>query len=99
MQTLADKLSNIELKVRQLALKLERLKNENNTLVNENENLKAELNKKDSNVSLMQDQVAKAQNVLDKRRESDPEHSIKLRKDIEQYINEVDKCIEWLNNN
>ena len=96
MQTLADKLSNIELKVRQLALKLERLKNENNTLVNENKNLKAELNKKDSNFSLMQDQVAKAQNALDKKRESDPEHSIKLRKDIEQYINEVDKCIEWL---
>ena len=96
MQTLADKISNIELKVRQLALKLERLQNENNTLIKENTNLKAELDKKDSTLSLMQDQVANAQNALDKKRESDPEHSIKLRQDIEQYINEVDKCIEWL---
>ena len=96
MQTLADKLSNIELKVRQLALKLERLQNENNTLINENNILKTELNKKDSKLSLMQDQVAKAQIALDKKRESDPEHSRKLRKDIEQYIAEVDKCIEWL---
>ncbi len=96
MQTLADKLSNIELKVRQLALKLERLQNENNTLINENNNLKAELNKKDSKLSLMQEQTAKAQNALQKKRESDPEYSKKLRKDIEQYINEVDKCIEWL---
>jgi glutaredoxin 2 len=44
----------------------------------------------------MQEQTAKAQNALQKKRESDPEYSKKLRKDIEQYINEVDKCIEWL---
>ena len=96
MQTLSDKLSNIELKVRQLALKLERLQNENNTLTKENNDLKTELNKKDSKLGLMQEQVAKAQYALEKKRENDPEHSEKLRKDIEQYINEVDKCIEWL---
>ena len=99
MQILSDKLSNIELKVRQLALKLERLQNENNTLINENNNLKTEVNKKDSTLSLMQDQVVKAQNAKENKQESDPERSKKWRMDIEQYINEVDKCIEWLQKN
>ena len=99
MQTLTDKLSNIELKVRQLALKLERLQNDNNTLKNENNDLKTEVNKKDSTLSLMQDQAAKVQNALETKQESDPERSKKWRKDIEQYINEVDKCIEWLQKN
>lgn len=86
------------MKVRQLALKLECLQNENNTLINENENLKAELNQKDSKLSQMHEQVSKAQIALEKKRKSDPEYSEKLRSEIEQYIQEVDKCIEWLQN-
>ena len=96
MQTLSEQLGSIELKVRQLALRLERLQNENKTLLQENTALKTELDKKENKLSQIEQKVAKTQVALDEKREDDPGRSKKLRKEIEQYINEVDKCIEWL---
>ncbi len=98
MQTLSEQLGNIELKVRQLALRLERLQNENKTLLQENTKLKAELSNKDDKLSQIEQKVAKTQVALEEKRENGPERSMKLRKEIEQYIDEVDKCIEWLQN-
>ena len=46
----------------------------------------------------MEERVARSKVALDTASNSDPEHSKKLRKEIEQYIAEVDKCIEWLQN-
>lgn len=99
MQALSEKLNGIELKVRQLALRLERLQNENKSLLQENKKLRTELTKKDDKLGVLEGKVARSQAALEVRRDNDPEDSKKLRKEIEQYIKEVDKCIEWLQNN
>ena len=98
-RSLTDKLSNIELKVRQLALRLERLQNENSTLLLENKNLKSELLQNTNKLGQMEEKVVRSKVALDSKRDSDPEYSKKLRKEIDQYIGEIDKCIEWLQNN
>ncbi len=98
LQSLTDKLNNIELKVRQLALRLERLQNENSTLLLENKQLKSELAQNNSKIGQMEERVARSKVALDLQRESNPESSKKLRKEIDQYISEIDKCIEWLQN-
>ena len=99
LQSLTEKLTNIELKVRQLALRLERLQNENSTLLLENKQLKSELLQNTNKLGQMEEKVVRSKAALDVQRDSDPEYSNKLRKEIDQYISEIDKCIEWLQNN
>ncbi len=98
MQALSEKLTNIELKVRQLALRLERLENEKQRLLEDNKKLRTELVKKDNRLGQLEEKVAKSSAALELKRQNDPERSKKLRKEIEQYIREVDKCIAWLQN-
>ena len=99
MDSISDKVSRIELKIRQLALKIERLENDNKSLLEENRLLKAELSKGGSKSSDLELKLAKAQNALVEKRENDPEETKKLRKKIDQYVVEIEKCIEWLNAN
>lgn len=98
MQNLSEKLGNVELKVRQLALKLDRLQNENSSLLEENNQLKNSITANNNRVIELEQKLLGSQQVLEKKRNDGPESSKKLRKDIEQYIQEVDKCIEWLQN-
>lgn len=96
---LSNKVDSIELKVRQLAVKIERLRNENAALIVENRQLKAELDRQGGTVDALKNKLEKTQRVLAKNGEREPEHSEKLRKQIDQYIQEIDRCIEWLHNN
>lgn len=96
--SLSDKIDNIELKVKHLAIKLERLQNENTALQEENELLKAELDRKNDTVDNLKNKLKESQQVLEVNREENPEHNVKLREQIDQYIIEIDKCIEWLQN-
>ncbi len=98
---LSERIDSIELKIRELAFKLERLKKENAVLREENQELKAEAER-------LREQSAEAfnDNLNQKSRPepeaqplAEPEQSEKLREQIDQYIQEIDKCIEWLNNN
>ena len=97
MQVISDKLEGIELKLRQLALKMERLQSQNADLLDENKTLRLKLSKQDNAVGLLEDNLHKSQQSLEKMRETEPPGSKKIRKDIERYIKEIDKCIEWLN--
>lgn len=97
METLSNKLDQIELKLRQLALKIERLEGANAALLEENQQLKAENNKGGSQNSDLEMRLAKAEQALEIKRAEDPEESKKIRKEIDRYIKEIDKCIEWLN--
>ena len=99
MDSISDKVSRIELKIRQLALKIERLENDNKSLLEENRLLKAELSKGGSKSSNLEVKLADAQKALVDKRESDPEDTKRLRKKINQYVVEIEKCIEWLNAN
>jgi len=99
METLSDKLNSIELKVRQLALKLERLQNENAELLEENKVLKKKVENRINKTTVLEEKLTKTQVALDKRRDDDPKSSKRMRKEVDQYIKEIDKCIEWLQNN
>lgn len=95
----SEKIDNIELKIRQLALKLDRFIQENNNLKNENERLKTDLDKQKGAVMTLKDKLDKTQGMLEKQHVNESEHSIELKQQLDQYIKEIDKCIEWLSNN
>lgn len=95
---LTEKINNIEDKVRKLALKMERIQKENAALTEENRKLANELTAKTTVVSDLQSKLANGQQKIVTKVESDSGMDKKLRKEIDQYIKEIDKCIDWLQN-
>lgn len=93
---LNESLQNIESKVERLSTEIRRLRRENVSLAMENENLKSAAAKSDEMVVDLKRQLEKAQLALDRKQEDDPEYSIRLRKQIDKHIEELNKCIEWL---
>jgi predicted nucleic acid-binding Zn-ribbon protein len=93
---ITEQVETIELKVRQLVLKMERINRENTALHQENELLKTELDRQKGTVGILKDKLENTQRVLDLRRKEEPEQSAKLKEQIDQYIEEIDSCIEWL---
>ena len=98
MNNLSEKMDTIEMKVRQMALRLQRAQKENDKLADENEKLRAELSKYSNKTNDLEKKLQRTTVALEEKQENDPEHSKKLRKEIEQYIKEIDKCIERLKN-
>jgi chromosome segregation ATPase len=96
---IADRLESIELKVRQLALKQERLQRENSVLQAENQQLKAGIDKQEATVIALKDKLETAQRAFQEKAEEEDEQSQQLKQLIDQYILEIDKCIEWLHHN
>jgi chromosome segregation ATPase len=94
--SIGEQIDNIELKVRQLVLKMERISKENSSLQSENQRLKAELDRQKGTVGVLKDKLENTQRALDLQRDEEPKHSAKLREQIDQYIREIDTCIEWL---
>jgi len=95
MQVTSDKIEGIELKIRQLAMKLERLEGENTKLSEENKKLRAGISEKTNALGLLEENLQKSQLSLGKPEA--PKASKKLKKDIERYIRDIDKALEWLN--
>jgi len=95
----SEKIDNIELKIRQLSQKMDRLNEENNNLKAENERLKTDLDKQKGAVQTLKNKLDKTQGMLDTQHVNEPAHSEELKKQLDQYIKEIDKCIEWLSNN
>ena len=94
MQALADKITGIEEKVKLLARKLEQVQTENAALKEENRKLRTDL-------AVIQEkgiQVGPPVAIVPKEKEKNGEslNSKKLKKEIDQYIKEIDKCIAWL---
>ena len=92
MVNLSDKISSIEFKVRQLALKLERLEAEKVVLLEENNQLRAALRteRQKSNAAIVPNRTIVVKEGID------AERGKKIRKEIDQHIKQIDKCIEWL---
>ena len=90
---------NIELKIQQLAQKLERLSEENIALKQTNEQLKEELDRQKGSVNALQEKLTLAQVSIDAKLEEKVENTKQLKHEIDQYIVEIDRCIEWLHNN
>lgn len=91
---LSEKLENIELKIRQLAQKMERLQVENGALLDENKRLKAEIDRQKGTVGVLKNKLELTQQAFGQERE---DHSNgELKEQIDQYIQEIDKCIDWI---
>ncbi|MCB0570172.1 MAG: hypothetical protein KDC66_10430 [Phaeodactylibacter sp.] len=93
---LSEQIDSIEIKIRQLVLKMERVHEENTALQEENKQLKAELDRQKGAAHVLKDKLEKTQRVVDSQRNGKTEQSEKLREQLDQYIHEIDKCIEWL---
>lgn len=93
-----QQLENIEQKVRQLAEAITALRQQNATLLKENNKLKAELETQHERIGELTERLTNSQQALAGQRGDDSESNQKLRKQIDQYISEIDKCIEWLQN-
>ncbi|MEL7118552.1 MAG: hypothetical protein AAFO07_03905 [Bacteroidota bacterium] len=92
--SLTTKLDGIQQKVKEMALKLERLKSENAVLKEENQHLREQLQQVDDRPQASQS----AQNKRLKKTHLEEGNSDQLKQTLDQYIQEIDKCIEWLNN-
>lgn len=98
---LSGTIDSIELKVKELSLRLERLKKENAALRKENKLLIDEVGSLQKALAEAdeRDQNNHGQRENGSESTAEGEQSEKLRAQINQYIREIDQCIEWLNNN
>ena len=96
---MTKELEHIELKVRQLLDELNNLRQQNATLSTENQKLKADLAGNTERVGALTERLTNTQQAMASQRgDDDSESSQNLRKQIDQYITEIDKCIAWLQN-
>jgi predicted nuclease with TOPRIM domain len=91
-------LENIERKVQQLAERLTALRKENTALTLENNKLNAGLEAQQERIGELTLRLSNTQRALAQQRGDETESSQRLRKQIDQYINDIDQCIEWLQN-
>lgn len=94
---LLKQLDHIELKIRQLGQKVERLQRENESLRADNLELKTELDRQRGVVGSLKDKLERTQQELERRDsvQSGPPAD-DLREQIDHYLREIDRCIEWL---
>ncbi|MBK8562796.1 MAG: hypothetical protein IPN76_05485 [Saprospiraceae bacterium] len=95
---MTQQLDNIEQKVKQLADAMTALRQQNASLLKENNKLKADLEAQHERIGELTERLTNSQQALAGERGDDSENTQKLRKQIDQYIQEIDKCIEWLQN-
>ena len=93
-----EKINQIEQKVQQVGLQMKTLQARNEELSKENIQLKADLAANQEKVSALKERLAKAQQVVETPEGLKGEVGEKLRLQLDQYIKEIDKCIEWLQN-
>ena len=95
---MTGQLENIEKKVLLLVEELNKLRQQNAALSDENKKLKAETADSESRIGELTQRLSNTQQALAGQRGDDSESSQNLRKQIDQYISEIDKCIAWLQN-
>lgn len=96
MQDILRKLDRLEDKVMQLSQKIEYLRKENMMLIEENVKIKqeAEKNKIGKNALEQSD----GERRLNDNKTSVVKQTEQMKKELDKYIVEVDKCIELINN-
>ncbi len=95
---MTEQLENIEKKVLRLIEELNAVRERNQALSVENKKLKAELGSHEERAGELTQRLTNTQQALGQQRGDTTESSQKLRKQIDQYISEIDKCIAWLQN-
>ena len=99
-QVITERLNGIEEKVKQLAKKMEQVQKNNLSLEEENRKLKSGLAvyKQQANQSTSLGVAASTPTAGNNKPGVDI-NSKKMKKEIEQYLREIDKCLTWLQNN
>ena len=100
------KINEIESKIKRVAAERDDYQHHNFVLLDENKQLKSELAKQSDLIYELQQRLAESQQILTKedgenllQKDSLSEKDTEaLKKQIDQYIQEIDKCIEWLQN-
>lgn len=96
---MTGQVTNIEQKLIALIEELNNLRGENAVLSEENKKLKADLSVQSDRIGNLTERLYNTQQALaGQRGDKNEESSQKLRKQIDQYIEEIDKCIAWLQN-
>lgn len=102
MAEFSEQINNIEKKIRLVVARMAMLQDENATLkvknrelVEQNRNLKADLLLRDSEISHIKTQTTVVEGGVKTEARERSQH---LREEIDQHIQEIDKCIEWLQN-
>jgi len=98
MPDLTEKIDNITKKVRLLAANLDRQRQENKQLAEENRKLKASVVDNQQKIRTLEANLTGAQRNFEKKEIKNPKSSEQLKLEIEQYIAEIDKCIDLLQN-
>lgn len=92
-ESLTDQLDVLELKARQAAVRIRTLSGVNDELKALNHQLKLELDKANERIRNLE-----AQNEPSDIATTTPDKDVRaFKQDIQRYITEIDKCIEWLN--
>jgi predicted nucleic acid-binding Zn-ribbon protein len=97
MDTL-QQLDSLDSKVKKLVAEVLQLRQAKDVLLSENEKLKQAFAKNEDLVVDLKRQLEKTQHALEKKHENAPEQVVSLKYKIDSYIEEIDKCIEWLEN-
>lgn len=90
------KVNGIADKVQKLVTQMQQLRKQNAVLLQENENMKATISKNEEMVASLKRQLGNATTAFDGKEKDNTEDSVRLKKQLDKYIEEIDKCIEWL---
>ena len=94
---LTKKLEQITAKLRRVGEKIANLEQANANLLAENEQLKNELAQRNTDAKALQDKLERIQLRSTEVEEGvRPELNREIRQQIDQYLTEIDQCIEWL---
>jgi FtsZ-binding cell division protein ZapB len=96
MALLQERLETIEWKVQKLVQKMQLLKKENSQLIEENIRLTKEVDQYKKNKENLEAQFSKTREAIESTQAKGSVDKKKLKEEIDHYINEIDKCIEWL---
>lgn len=92
MADLSEQLESLEFKIKQLARKVELIKDENIQLVKENTQLRELLDQKDEKV------LGLAQEIEFEGAKQGEAQKEKIKAELDTYIEEIDHCIQILEN-
>jgi len=96
---LTEQVVNIEKKIHLLIEELNALRSSNSLLKEENIKLKTDMAEQNDRIGDLTERLSNTQQALaGQRGNEETESSQMLRKQIDQYIAEIDKCVEWLKN-
>lgn len=96
MLAIAEYLDQIEHKIKVLVQKMVFLKKENADMMEELIKLREELKKSKEKIAQLESQLEQSKKAVTEQKLSDKIDSDKVKEEIELYIQEIDKCLSWL---